>query len=68
MGNQTVSLTTEWLLLFTRSLQIRCSRTTGGALRELAAEVPSATAHSALDKALDSTLNAVPPGHRKVCS
>ena len=33
----------------------------GDAARELAAEVPAAAAHSALDKALDSTLNAVPP-------
>ena len=31
------------------------------ALRELPAEVPAATAHPALDKALNSTLNAVPP-------
>ena len=30
-------------------------------LRELPAEVPAATAHPALDKALNSTLNAVPP-------
>ena len=30
-------------------------------LRELPAEVPSTTAHSALDKALNSALNAVPP-------
>ena len=32
----------------------------GATRRELATEVPSAAAHSALDKALDSTLNAVP--------
>ena len=32
-----------------------------GAAEKLPAEVPAAAAHSALDKALDSTLNAVPP-------
>ena len=36
-------------------------RAAPGELRELAVEVMAAAAHPALDKALDSALNAVPP-------